>query len=121
MRRHNPDFKAYAVEPETSPVISGGDPGKHKIQGIGAGFVPLNCDVNLLDGVVHVSDAEAFDWGIRLAKQEGILGGISSGANVCAVSKAIEKYGLQGKRIVTIGCSFGERYLSTPMFADLAD
>lgn len=119
IRAHNPDFHAYAVEPDTSPVISGGDPGPHKIQGIGAGFIPKNLDTSLLNGTLTVSNEEAFEWGRRLAKEEGIFGGISTGGNVCAVSKAIEKFGLQGKRIVTIGCSFGERYLSTPMFEGL--
>jgi len=120
MRKHNPDFHAYAVEPEHSPVISGGDPGPHKIQGIGAGFIPKNCDTSLLNGVVTVTNDEAFEMGKRLAREEGIFGGISTGGNVAATIKAIEKFNLKGKRIVTIGCSFGERYLSTPMFEGLA-
>ncbi len=120
IRQHNPDFQAYAVEPEHSPVISGGDPGPHKIQGIGAGFIPGNCDTSLLNGVVRVTNDEAFDWGRRIAKEEGVFGGISTGANACATARAIEQFGLKGKRIVTIGCSFGERYLSTPMFEGLA-
>jgi cysteine synthase A len=119
IRTHNPDFHAYAVEPDSSPVIAGGDPGPHKIQGIGAGFIPKNLDTSLLNGTITVSNEEAFEWGRRLANEEGIFGGISSGGNVCAVHKAIEKFGLEGKRIVTIGCSFGERYLSTPMFEGL--
>ncbi len=120
IRKHNPDFLAYAVEPESSPVIGGGEPGPHKIQGIGAGFIPKNLDTSLLNGVVTVSNEEAFETGQKLAREEGILGGISTGANVCAVRKAIDKFDLRGKRVVTIGCSFGERYLSTPLFADLA-
>ena len=120
IRQHNPDFHAFAVEPEGSPVIGGGDPGPHKIQGIGAGFIPKNLDTSLVNGVVTVSNDEAFEWGRRLAREEGILGGISTGANVFATAKAIEKFDLKGKRIVTIGCSFGERYLSTPMFEGLA-
>ncbi len=120
IRQHNTDFHAFAVEPEHSPVISGGDPGPHKIQGIGAGFIPKNCDTSLLNGVVTVTNDEAFEMGRRLAKEEGIFGGISTGGNVAATIKAIEKFNLQGKRIVTIGCSFGERYLSTPMFEGLA-
>jgi cysteine synthase A len=119
IRSQNGDFQAYAVEPEHSPVISGGKPGPHKIQGIGAGFIPRNLDTSLLNGVVTVTNEEAFEMGRRLASEEGLFGGISTGANVCAVIKAIEKFELKGKRIVTIGCSFGERYLSTPMFAGL--
>ena len=120
LRKQNPDFHAFAVEPEDSPVISGGDPGPHKIQGIGAGFIPTNCDTSLLNGVVTITNDEAFEMGKRLAKEEGIFGGISTGGNVAATLKAIEKFNLKGKRIVTIGCSFGERYLSTPMFEGLA-
>lgn len=119
IRRHHPDFQAVAVEPTDSPVISGGKPGLHKIQGIGAGFIPKNLDTSLLNGVVTVSNDEAFEWGRRLAREEGIFAGISTGANVCAVAKAIEKFGLQGQRIVTIAASFGERYLSTALYKDL--
>ena len=119
IRKHNPSFAAYAVEPVDSPVISGGKPGPHKIQGIGAGFVPKNLDTPLLNGVVTVTNDEAFEWGRRLAREEGIFAGISTGANVAAVAKAIEQFGLQGKRIVTIACSFGERYLSTALYKDL--
>ena len=120
LRRQNPGFKAIAVEPEESPVIGGGKPGLHKIQGIGAGFIPRNLDTSLLTGVVTVSNEEAFQWGRRLAREEGVFGGISSGANVCAVAKAIQQFNLKGKRIVTIVASFGERYLSTPLYKDLA-
>jgi cysteine synthase A len=116
LKEKNPDIKLYAVEPVHSPVISGGDPGPHKIQGIGAGFVPKNLDVPLLDGVETVTNDEAFAWGKRLASEEGILGGISSGANACVACRLAEAN--PGKTIVTIGCSFGERYLSTPLFAD---
>ena len=116
IRKKNPDFKAYAVEPADSPVISGGKPGPHKIQGIGAGFVPKNLDTSLLSGVITVTNDEAFEWGRRLAREEAVFAGISTGANVCAAAKAIEKFGLKGKRIVTIACSFGERYLSTPLY-----
>jgi cysteine synthase len=119
IRKKNPDFKAFAVEPADSPVISGGKPGPHKIQGIGAGFVPKNLDTSLLSGVITVTNDEAFDWGRRLAREEGIFAGISTGANVCAAAKAIEKFGLKGRRIVTIACSFGERYLSTALYKDL--
>lgn len=116
IRKKNPDFKAYAVEPADSPVISGGKPGPHKIQGIGAGFVPKNLDTSLLSGVITVTNDEAFEWGRRLAREEGVFAGISTGSNVCAAAKAIEQFGLKGKRIVTIACSFGERYLSTPLY-----
>lgn len=116
IRKHNPDFKAIAVEPVTSPVISGGEPGLHKIQGIGAGFVPKNLDVQLLTGVETVSNEEAFEMGRRLAREEGILGGISTGANVAVAARIAARDEFRGKRIVTIGCSFGERYLSTPLF-----
>jgi cysteine synthase A len=116
IRKSNPNFKAIAVEPVTSPVISGGQPGLHKIQGIGAGFIPKNLDTILLNGVEVVSNDEAFEWGRRLAKEEGILGGISTGANVCVAARLAAKPEWKGKRLVTIACSFGERYLSTLLF-----
>lgn len=117
LRTKNPGLKSIAVEPEDSPVISGGDPGPHKIQGIGAGFVPRNLDVELLDGVERVTNEDAFAWGQRLASEEGILGGISSGANLCAAYRVASRDEYAGKRIVTVCCSFAERYLSTPLFA----
>lgn len=117
IRKHNPDFKAIAVEPTHSPVISGGAPGPHKIQGIGAGFVPKNLDTSLLSEVVQVTNDEAFEWARRLSKEEGLMVGISSGANVCAAAKVAARPEFAGKRIVTIMCSLGERYLSTPLFA----
>ena len=116
IRKKNPNFKAFAVEPADSPVISGGKPGPHKIQGLGAGFVPKNLDTSLLNGVITVTNDEAFEWGRRLAREEGVFAGISTGANVCATAKAVEKFGLQAKRIVTVACSFGERYLSTELY-----
>lgn len=119
VKKMNPDFKAIAVEPKHSPVISGGDPGKHRIQGIGAGFVPKNLDTNLVDDVIQVDDEDAFEWGRRLAKAEGIVGGISSGANMWAAAQVAARPEMKGKRIVTIMCSLGERYLSTPLFGDL--
>jgi cysteine synthase A len=119
LKQQNPDFKAYAVEPVHSPVISGGSPGKHRIQGIGAGFVPKNLDTSLLDDVIQVDDDDAFAWGRRLAKEEGIVGGISSGANMWAAAQLAARPEMKGKRIVTIMCSLGERYLSTPLFGDL--
>jgi cysteine synthase len=119
LKRQNPNFKAFAVEPKHSPVISGGQPGKHRIQGIGAGFVPRNLDTTIIDDVVQVDDEDAFAWGRRLAKEEGIVGGISSGANMWAAAQVAARPEMKGKRIVTIMCSLGERYLSTPLFADL--
>jgi cysteine synthase A len=122
IRRHNPDFEAVAVEPTDSPVITqtmeGRDiqPGPHKIQGIGAGFVPKNCDISLLTATEQVSNDDAFEMSRRLAKEEGIFGGISTGANITAACRVAARPENKGKTIVTIGCSFGERYLSTPMF-----
>lgn len=118
IRRHNPKFQAIAVEPTLSPVISGGQPGLHKIQGVGAGFVPKNLDTTLLNRVELVTNEEAFAWGKRLAKEEGILGGISTGANVAVAARLAALPEFKGKRIVTIACSFGERYLSTLLFQD---
>lgn len=119
LKQQNPDFKAFAVEPVHSPVISGGAPGKHRIQGIGAGFVPKNLDTSIIDDVVQVDDEDAFAWGRRLAKEEGIVAGISSGANMWAAAQVAARPEMKGKRIVTIMCSLGERYLSTPLFGDL--
>jgi len=119
LKKKNPDFKAIAVEPADSPVISGGAPGPHKIQGIGAGFIPGNLDTSIVDETVTVSNEEAFLWARKLAKEEGIMAGISSGANMCAAAKVAARPGMAGKRIVTIMCSLGERYLSTPLFEGL--
>ena len=108
----------------TSPVISqkkrGEElkPGKHRIQGLAAGFIPENLHMDIVDEVVTVTDEQAFEWGRRLAKEEGILGGISSGANICAAAQVAARPENKGKTIVTIMCSFGERYLSTPLFED---
>jgi cysteine synthase A len=119
IRQFNPNFKAIAVEPVHSPVISGGQPGPHKIQGIGAGFVPRNCDTSLLNEVITVSNEEAFEWARKLARQEGLMVGISSGGNMCAAAKLAARPEYRGKRIVTIMASLGERYLSTPLFEGL--
>lgn len=119
LKSKNAEFKAIAVEPVDSPVISGGDPGPHKIQGIGAGFIPGNLDTSLVDETVTVSNEEAFLWARKLAKEEGIMGGISSGANMCAAAKVAARPEMAGKKIVTIMCSLGERYLSTPLFEGL--
>jgi len=107
------DLHTVAVEPTASPVISGGKPGPHKIQGIGAGFIPKNCDTSLIDEVITVSNEDALETAQQLALSDGILGGISTGANVFAAMQLAKKDGMAGKKIVTIGCSFGERYLST--------
>jgi len=119
LKKMNPNFKAIAVEPKHSPVISGGAPGKHRIQGIGAGFIPKNLDRGIVDEVMQVDDEDAFAWGRRLAKEEGIVAGISSGANMWAAAQLAARPDMKGKRIVTIMCSLGERYLSTPLFGDL--
>jgi cysteine synthase A len=118
IKKLNPNFKAIAVEPQQSPVISGGQPGKHRIQGIGAGFIPKNLDTSLIDEVIQVDDALAFEWGRKLHRQEGIMAGISSGANLCAAAQLASRPELKGKRNDTIMSSLGERYLSTPLFAD---
>ena len=104
-----------AVEPEASPVISGGAPGPHKIQGIGAGFVPKNCNTEIIDDIIKVSNENAFATARELSEKDGILGGISTGANVWAAMQLAKRPEMAGKTIVTIGCSFGERYLSTPL------
>jgi len=111
------ELLSVAVEPTASPVISGGKPGPHKIQGIGAGFIPKNCDTSLIDKVITVSNEDAIETAQQLALSDGILGGISTGANVFAAIQLAKEEGMAGKNIVTIGCSFGERYLSTLLAA----
>ena len=124
IKPRKPSFKAIAVEPVASPVITqtrNGEPvkpGRHKVQGIGAGFVPGNLHLDIVDEVVQITDEEAFEWARRLAKEEGIFGGISSGGNVAAAAKVAARPENKGKLIVTIMCSFGERYLSTPLFEE---
>jgi cysteine synthase A len=117
IKPRKPSFQAIAVEPESSSVIAGGAPGPHKIQGLGAGFIPEVLDTKLLDGTISVSDAASFEMARRLAKEEGILCGISSGANVVAALEYARRDGNAGKLIVAIIPSFGERYLNTDLFA----
>jgi cysteine synthase A len=117
IKPRRPSFQAIAVEPEASPVISGGQPGPHKNQGIGAGFIPEVLEKDLLDGVITVSNDQSFEMARRLAKEEGILCGISSGANVTAAIEYGKRPENQGKLVVAIIPSFGERYLNTDLFA----
>ena len=116
IKRRKASFRAIAVEPAGSPVLSGGQPGKHAIQGIGAGFVPAILDRTLIDEVIPVADEEAFEWARRAAKEEGLLVGISSGAALAAANKVAARKEMDGKLIVVIIPSCGERYLSTPLF-----
>jgi len=124
IKPRKPSFRSIAVEPVASPVIAqtmrgeAPKPGRHKIQGIGAGFVPENLHTNMVDEVVQVTDEEAFEWSRRLHKEEGLFGGISSGGNMAAAAKVAARPDSQGKTIVVILPSFGERYLSTPLFED---
>ncbi|HYW20648.1 MAG TPA: cysteine synthase A [Nodularia sp. (in: cyanobacteria)] len=119
LKARKPSFKAIAVEPTNSPILSGGRPGPHKIQGIGAGFVPQVLRVELIDEVITVSDDDAIAYGRRLAREEGLLSGISTGAALCAAIRIAQRPENEGRLIVMIQPSFGERYLSTPLFQDL--
>ncbi|WP_456383046.1 cysteine synthase A [Hydrogenimonas sp.] len=119
LKERIPGIRIYAVEPEKSPVLAGGKPGPHKIQGIGAGFVPKILDTEVYDEVIEVSDADAFETSRRIAKEEGLLVGISSGANVYAAMQVASRPENRGKIVVTILCDTGERYLSTELFSDV--
>jgi cysteine synthase A len=116
LRERKPGFRSVAVEPSDSPVLSGGTPGPHKIQGIGAGFIPGVLDTNAYDEVLTVDADDAFAMSRRLAREEGILVGISSGANVHAALEVARRPESAGKVIVTFLCDTGERYLTTPLF-----
>lgn len=119
IKQRKPNFQVIAVEPSKSPVLSGGKSGSHKIQGIGAGFIPDVLRPELIDEVVQVDDEDAMKYGRKLATEEGLLSGISSGAALCAAIKIGKRPENAGKLIVMIQPSFGERYLSTAMFQDL--
>ena len=115
LKQEWPELKVFAVEPALSPVISGGDPGPHPIQGIGAGFIPGNLDVDLLDGTIQVSADDAKAMALRAAREEGALVGISSGASLAAVAQKLPELGA-GARVLTFNYDTGERYLSVPEF-----
>ena len=118
LKPRKPDLKAVAVEPISSPVISGGQPGPHKIQGIGAGFIPGNLDTELIDEVMQIDHEEAGEMARQLAREEGILCGFSAGGNVYAAVEQAKRPENEGKLIVTIVCDTGERYLSTWLFEE---
>jgi cysteine synthase len=118
LKARKPSVQIVAVEPDASPVLSGGKPGPHKIQGTGAGFVPKVLNTAVYGEVIRVTDADAIATARRLAREEGMLVGISTGANVWAALRVAERPESKGKTIVTIGCDTGERYLSNPVFAE---
>ena len=116
LKAKKPGLKAVAVEPQASPVLSGGKPGPHMIQGIGAGFVPDTLNVDIIDEIIQIDNDTAIETAKQLIQQEGILGGISSGANCAAALELAKREENAGKMIVFIVCDTGERYLSTPLF-----
>ncbi|HUU16790.1 MAG TPA: cysteine synthase A [Sedimentisphaerales bacterium] len=116
LKQNNKDLKVVAVEPKGSPILSGGKPGPHKIQGIGAGFVPDVLNVGIIDEIIQVSNQDAIETARRLALEEGILSGISGGANVWAAIQLSQRQENEGKVIVTFICDTGERYISTEMY-----
>jgi cysteine synthase A len=117
LRERNPEALIVAVEPATSPVLSGGSPGPHKIQGIGAGFVPAVLDRSVIDETIVVGDEDALETARLAAQREGVLAGISAGANIKAALEVAARPELEGKRVVTVVCDSGERYMSLPFFA----
>jgi len=116
LKQYNKDIQIIAVEPEASPVLSGGAPGPHKIQGIGAGFIPKVLNTEVYDEIIQISNDEAFQTAREIAKKEGLLVGISAGSNVAAAYKIAARPENRGKTIVTILCDTGERYLSTELY-----
>ena len=121
LKARKPSFQAIAVEPDASPVLSGGEKGPHPLQGIGAGFVPDVLNTSIYDEVIRVKNNDAFETARRLAREEGLLVGISSGAATWAALQVANRPENAGKLVVVIIPSFGERYLSTALYADLAD
>ncbi len=121
LREKNPDIQIVTVEPAESPVLSGGEPAPHKQQGLGAGFVPSVLDTSIYDEVIRVMNDDAITMARRLAREEGIFAGISSGSNTWAAVQVARRPENEGKLIVSIVCDFGERYLSNPVYADLPD
>ncbi len=118
LKSRKPGIEVIAVEPDASPVLSGGSPGPHKIQGTGAGFVPSILDTHIYEEVIRVTDADAIATARRAAREEGMLVGISSGANIWAALQVAQRPALRGKTIVTFACDTGERYLSNPVFSE---
>jgi cysteine synthase A len=121
LKKHNPEIKVVAVEPLDSPVLSGGEKGKHPIMGIGAGFIPDVLNTSIYDEIIQVSGPDSFETARKMASEEGLLVGISSGAATWAALQIAKRPEAAGKRIVVIIPSFGERYLSTPLYENLQD